>query len=62
MADCPGSRSSKRHPRSEREVVITTTDDLAKLLAEHDDWLVVERDTRTHRIIAASMAQAETPP
>jgi heterotetrameric sarcosine oxidase delta subunit len=25
-------------------------------------WLVVERDTRTHRIIAASMAQAETPP
>ena len=22
-------------------------------------WLVVERDTRTHRIIAASMARAE---
>jgi len=26
------------------------------------NWLVVERDTRTHRIIAASMAQAETLP
>jgi heterotetrameric sarcosine oxidase delta subunit len=25
-------------------------------------WLVVERDTRTHRIIAASTAQAETLP
>jgi len=25
-------------------------------------WLVVERNTRTHRIIAASMAQAETLP
>jgi methylglutamate dehydrogenase subunit B len=25
-------------------------------------WLVVERDTRTHRIIAASMAQAEPSP
>jgi methylglutamate dehydrogenase subunit B len=25
-------------------------------------WLVVERDTSTHRIIAASMAQAETSP
>ena len=25
-------------------------------------WLVVERDTRTHQVIAASMAHAETSP
>ena len=40
---CRGSRSPRRRPRSGREVVATTADALSKLLAEHDDWLVVER-------------------
>src|SRR4029079_7760308 len=65
---CPGSRSPRPrpHPRSGREAArgrlasrhraqthdARLMDELARLLAEHDDWLVVERGLAVNSLVA----------
>ena len=54
----PAARSPRRHPRSGRDRSESAgdgrlmADELAKLLAEHDDWLVVERGLAANSLAA----------